>query len=131
MFKSRWWSFMENFQVPSLFYLFWCKKTLINCVLRKELAKKENFMEKSCCLDGNSPLYWKRTTALRFQFHTSVCVAFPMLYWSYWLHQFLLPSNPKYLLLLGITNIVAISLLVQSYPEKFFFCILAMGKWLT
>ena len=50
------------------------KKTIINCVLGKELAKRENFMEKSCCLNGNSPLYRKRTTALRFQFHTSVCV---------------------------------------------------------
>ena len=64
--------------------------------------------------------YWKWTNGKYLAvncFDLSVsqqceCAALLMLYWSYWLHKILLPSNPKYLLLLAFTKIVAIALLV-------------------
>ena len=41
-----------------------------------------------------------------------VCVVLLILYWSYWLQEILLPSTPKYLLLIAVTKIMAIALLV-------------------
>ena len=68
-------------------------------------------------------IYWKWTNgkyspANCFELSVSQqykCAALLMLYWSYWLHKNSLssnPSNPKYLLLLAFTKIVAIALLV-------------------
>ena len=75
----------------------------INCVLRTELVKQENFMEKICCLaeivlynnviqnnlskmNQRQKLCCKLLWAFSFT-PVCVCVALLILYWSYWLHE--------------------------------------------